>query len=828
MSPKRRLSRSRTPVLRRDSEFSGDKWRSEKGQLPECFDFRRGKCYRGASCRYSHHESDKSERLRYNQGKQQYGDKPPSLHISDYLESKVFTDKEMKDKGPKPSQGSPGLRGAGDAKELQVDSSASYADKLNILDSRSPADVVASNLSGYSAHDVASGKEKSSNPECPAQYTDKTPQTVDQQGERMDHSVIPESSSLLQASGPTSTHIPADKPDAKQGPTSQLLSTESPMMNPYCNVEVPSQSLKELSSPITNHPSQLTNPLPSSSQVMSGPFAQSVTQDYNLMPPSAGFQSTSGNYLFYQAPVPYQHSHFPGPSNSLPSSCLPLPPPPPPPQQHSHLSHNVTTGESSTASQHLQQSLFPPQNGLSSYTSIRGQPTEITNRSQSGQYQGYHLTRETNQMLHTTDNFGSSSLYVSNPTTGQSGLHITGEDRSTGHPVQGMNPLPSFAQVQPYPLLMHSASKGLHSSLGGGLPSNSNSSHGRLHFQPASHGLQYSDPAGVPAQLAQHAKMSSSMSGITPDILERNHYSYVHDALGSTISSHFDPYASTFNLPLNSKFSPNAFIQEKSTAMNSKFSSSFPIDEHKIGSVDSKIMISSLGSGLAAESVLPRSSGDQYDPLFDSIEPASNSSHRADEKGETTGDSDMQRFYMSKRLLNMEGTDQEGRTAVSANDSLDIEECGETADVEVGAVLNGSPSDPNDGTDMNAGEIEIDQVKVSGKKKGKESRMKLFKMSIAAFVKEVLKPSWRQGNMSKEAFKTIVKKTVDKVSGAMKSHKIPKSQAKINHYIDSSRGKLTKLVMVCHMLKLTFDFLSFTYFAVRFVKRNLFIFLLKC
>ena len=50
--------------------------------------------------------------------------------------------------------------------------------------------------------------------------------------------------------------------------------------------------------------------------------------------------------------------------------------------------------------------------------------------------------------------------------------------------------------------------------------------------------------------------------------------------------------------------------------------------------------------------------------------------------------------------------------------------------------------------------------------------------------------------MSKEAFKTIVKKTVDKVSGAMKSHQIPKSRAKIDQYIDSSQRKLTKLVTV--------------------------------
>ncbi|KAI3914204.1 hypothetical protein MKW92_035529 [Papaver armeniacum] len=73
--------------------------------------------------------------------------------------------------------------------------------------------------------------------------------------------------------------------------------------------------------------------------------------------------------------------------------------------------------------------------------------------------------------------------------------------------------------------------------------------------------------------------------------------------------------------------------------------------------------------------------------------------------------------------------------------------------------------------------------------------MKHFRVAIADFGREVLKPSWHEGNMSKEAFKTIVKKTVDKVSGAMKEHQIPKSQAQINQYVESSQWKLRKLVM---------------------------------
>ncbi|KZV45898.1 hypothetical protein F511_35491 [Dorcoceras hygrometricum] len=209
---------------------------------------------------------------------------------------------------------------------------------------------------------------------------------------------------------------------------------------------------------------------------------------------------------------------------------------------------------------------------------------------------------------------------------------------------------------------------------------------------------------------------------------------------------------------------------------------------HKIGSVNlPSIVSSSTTSAQLADGFLSRPISKQYDPLLDSIEPALNSFEIAgQQKNGTTGDSyDIQRFK------------QEEGAVVSANYSPEIEEVGETADAEVGAFVSGSPGNPHITAEMNAGEIEITQVKESGKhKKGKDSRsMKLFKVSIATFVKDVLKPSWRQGNMSKEAFKTIVKKTVDKVSSAMKSHRIPKSQARINHYIDSSRGKLTKLIM---------------------------------
>ncbi|XP_077215655.1 zinc finger CCCH domain-containing protein 38-like [Tasmannia lanceolata] len=113
-------------------------------------------------------------------------------------------------------------------------------------------------------------------------------------------------------------------------------------------------------------------------------------------------------------------------------------------------------------------------------------------------------------------------------------------------------------------------------------------------------------------------------------------------------------------------------------------------------------------------------------------------------------------------------------------------------------------SDPDGITVIDGLDVEItppkndgfDAATVDKGKKSKDSRsMKLFKIALAEFVKDVLKPSWKQGNMSKETFKTIVKNIVDEVSGAMQSYQIPKSPGDINQYIESSQRKLTKCVM---------------------------------
>ncbi|XP_073159502.1 uncharacterized protein [Henckelia pumila] len=771
LSPKRRRSRSKSPALRRGNEVDGDKLRRGKVQFPECFDFIRGKCYRGATCRYSHHESDKSEKLRNNRGRQQYHDTPPTLgnynlhaeripEKNSVLKNKVASDKELT-----LLEETHGVKEEKNNKELPVDSVAHFPDKLNYVQSSSPlvADVAARNLSIFSSPDMALGNENSLILEFPAQNLLVNP-VVDQKSKQMDDSLTCESSPV-KASGALSIHLPSDKREPAEDPVGNIWVGGSPKTKPHSIDEVPplSRNLNDLSPFIATSPFQLPIPLPSVSQDTSSHFGRGIPQNHNMVSSTAPFLLKNDQNSPYQAPVSYQHSHMHEPPNSWSSSFVS-----PPQLRHTHLTLNVTSGDrSSLLDQHMQQSSLPPGNGFSSYGSIRTNPSELRTQSEIGQYQAYPSSQEPGQIPHKADRNRSSSSYASNLMSQQVERHRLGED--SAHSIPRMNFLQSVSESLPKSFPMHSPPRGTNAFIVGSLPSSSN-------------------PSGSLPYLQQNYYGMNSTSRVAPDSLERNHHGFV----GPRISNNFNPYASTFDHPPSSRFATNALILENDTPFNSKHDpplglSSDHFYEHKIGSVNLPSIVSSSTSARLAQGFLSRPVGKQYDPLLDSIEPAPNSFGIADQqKHETTGDSyDIHRFKLEEGVV------------VSANYSPEIEEFGETADAEVGAVVNGSPGNPHVSAEMNAGEIEITQVKESGKhKKGKDSRsMKLFKVSIATFVKEVLKPSWRQGNMSKEAFKTIVKKTVDKVSSAMKSHKIPKSQAKINHYIDSSRGKLTKLIM---------------------------------
>ncbi|KAF3793394.1 Zinc finger CCCH domain-containing protein 36, partial [Nymphaea thermarum] len=75
--------------------------------------------------------------------------------------------------------------------------------------------------------------------------------------------------------------------------------------------------------------------------------------------------------------------------------------------------------------------------------------------------------------------------------------------------------------------------------------------------------------------------------------------------------------------------------------------------------------------------------------------------------------------------------------------------------------------------------------------------MKCFRAVLIDFVKELVRPSWQHGNLSKDAHKLVVKKSVGKVLSSMHSHQMPSNSEAIEQFLSLSSPKISKLVQVC-------------------------------
>ncbi|PSS19477.1 Zinc finger CCCH domain-containing protein [Actinidia chinensis var. chinensis] len=95
---------------------------------------------------------------------------------------------------------------------------------------------------------------------------------------------------------------------------------------------------------------------------------------------------------------------------------------------------------------------------------------------------------------------------------------------------------------------------------------------------------------------------------------------------------------------------------------------------------------------------------------------------------------------------------------------------------------------------IRAGIVDADPKIVDGTIGKDEKAMRLFKIALVDFVKELLKPKWKEGQMSREVHKAIVKKVIDKVTSTIQGANIPKTQERIDQYLAYSKPKLNKLV----------------------------------
>ncbi|XP_052301174.1 protein FRIGIDA-ESSENTIAL 1 isoform X3 [Populus trichocarpa] len=90
-------------------------------------------------------------------------------------------------------------------------------------------------------------------------------------------------------------------------------------------------------------------------------------------------------------------------------------------------------------------------------------------------------------------------------------------------------------------------------------------------------------------------------------------------------------------------------------------------------------------------------------------------------------------------------------------------------------------------------DMEVDQ-KIGGDTQKESKVLRHFRSALIDFVKDLLKPTWREGHLSKDAHNTIVKKTVEKVLSTLQPHQIPATVESIKQYLSSSQPKMAKLV----------------------------------
>ncbi|XP_068657188.1 protein FRIGIDA-ESSENTIAL 1-like [Aristolochia californica] len=176
----------------------------------------------------------------------------------------------------------------------------------------------------------------------------------------------------------------------------------------------------------------------------------------------------------------------------------------------------------------------------------------------------------------------------------------------------------------------------------------------------------------------------------------------------------------------------------------------------------------------------------QYDPILDSMEPSNGGTEA----------------YQAS-AFNIRGTAIQSLPHQLTNrpkPDVDIDR-----EATVGDAQDGRPEEDKNVMSKEGKEHKHDMAKmgVEAKSKGqadetehdKECKaLKIFRIALVDYVKELVRPSWRGGRLSKDAHKAIVRKAVDKVLSTLQLHQIPSCDESINQYFSSSRSKLSRLV----------------------------------
>ncbi|KAE8718099.1 Basic helix-loop-helix DNA-binding superfamily protein [Hibiscus syriacus] len=195
----------------------------------------------------------------------------------------------------------------------------------------------------------------------------------------------------------------------------------------------------------------------------------------------------------------------------------------------------------------------------------------------------------------------------------------------------------------------------------------------------------------------------------------------------------------------------------------------------------------------------------QYDPISDGIEPAKKQGtdakplgftvHPGAEKKTADGQTELSASkLLTSSLLGNSGNDYRNKNSSKREPDLDSHKPNQLEPVasSEGKKENGGVEETKKAEGENGPSENIDADE--GKKKKDDKGIRAFKFALAEFVKDLLKPTWKEGHIDKEAYKNIVKKVVDKVIATVQGTSIPQTREKIDQYLSVSKLKLGKLV----------------------------------
>ncbi|KAJ8769134.1 hypothetical protein K2173_000909 [Erythroxylum novogranatense] len=200
----------------------------------------------------------------------------------------------------------------------------------------------------------------------------------------------------------------------------------------------------------------------------------------------------------------------------------------------------------------------------------------------------------------------------------------------------------------------------------------------------------------------------------------------------------------------------------------------------------------------------------QYDPIFDSIEPEKQTLINYSlglSSSTVVQDSFVERKHDNLPSSSFAGAENSGHNNVLGSsvrepndESHQSDQLEPDSEFEALKKNNGGDTkesmeiQTNNAQDSGSPEKIDEDDKHGENRKNKDVKgIRAFKFALVEFVKEILKPTWKEGQMSKDAYKNIVKKVVDKVTGTMKVASLPQTQEKIEQYLSFAKPKLTKL-----------------------------------